>query len=69
MPQLKTHPKLQTKDKEWNTSYIDVASSWDSTEVYYTTKIGPKTTRKELYSMGNSEKDVSGKIEIKKWSC
>ena len=46
MPQLKTQPKLQKNYKESTTSHIEVASSWFSTEVDYTTQIGPKPTRK-----------------------
>ena len=52
---LKTYPKLQTKDKESTPSSVDVTLSKVSTEVDYSTQIGHKPTRKELYNMGNSE--------------
>ena len=63
MPQLKTHPQLQSKDKKWTPLYIGVESSLFSTEVYYTTEIGHNLTKKELDHMVNTEKDASVKIE------
>ena len=47
MPQLKTHPKLQSKYKESTPLYLKVASKWVSTEVYYATEIVPKPTRRK----------------------
>ena len=47
MHQLKLHPELQSKDKESTPSYLDIASSWVSTEVYYTAEINPKPTIEE----------------------
>ena len=42
---LKSHPKLQPKDKKSTHLYLDVALSWVSTEVDYTTAIYPKPKR------------------------
>ena len=42
MHQLKSHKKLQSKDKEPTPSFIDVASSWVSNEVYENAAINPK---------------------------
>ena len=64
MHKLKTHPKLQSKYKESTPSSLDVASSWVSNEVDYTTGINHKPTKEELDNMGNTEKDVFGKIGI-----
>ena len=46
MPQLKTHPNLQSQYKESTPSSIGVKSSFISTYVEYTTAMGPKP-RKE----------------------
>ena len=54
--QLKSQPNLQSKDKESNPLSLDVASSWFSTEVDYSSSNDPKPTREELGNMGNSEK-------------
>ena len=61
MHQLKSKPKLQSKDKESTPLYLDLASSWVSTEVDYTTTIYPKPTREELDIMVNAEKYASEK--------
>ena len=56
IPQLNTQPKIQRKYQEINPSYLDAASSWDTTEANYTTtQIGPKPTRKVLDNMVNVE--------------
>ena len=51
--QLKSQPKLPSKDKKPNPSSLDVASSWPWTELYYTGAIDPKSTKKELIMMVN----------------
>ena len=56
MNKLNSYPKLQSKYKKSTTSYLDVASSWVSTEVDYTTVIDPKPKIEELNNMGHSEK-------------
>ena len=56
MPQLNTRTELQPEYKESNPSSLDMESGCVLTEVYYTTEICPKPTRKELYNMGNEEK-------------
>ena len=58
MHQLKSQQKLQSKDKESNPSSLDVASSWFSTEVGYTTAIDPKLTEEELKMMRNTKKKI-----------
>ena len=54
--QLKSNPKLPSKCKESNPSSLHIASSWVSTEVYYTATINDKPKRGELKSRGNAQK-------------
>ena len=46
--------ELQSQDKESTPSSLGIAPSWISTEVYYTTEIGPKPTKEKLKLMGNA---------------
>ena len=54
--QLKSHPKLKSKDKEPTPSYLKVEWGWVSTEVDYSSEIDPQPTIELLYNMGNSAK-------------
>ena len=56
MNQLKSQPKLTSKDKESTLSSQDVASIWVSIEVDYTHTINNKTTKQILKLMGNAQK-------------
>ena len=56
MHQLKSQPKLTSKDKELTCQYQDVALSWVSTEVGYTATINDKATKEELKLMSNAQK-------------
>ena len=53
MPQLKSQPKLQSKDKKSTISSLDVESSWVSTELDFTNTINPTPTREESDNMDN----------------